>query len=84
VDQHAQTLDVRPHPALRTGGADRSRLRWHCAKRSRQAFDAESALTLGYARDVLHRTDETGRQALAGIEALVRSGLPPCSAARAN
>jgi sensor c-di-GMP phosphodiesterase-like protein len=45
----------------------------------RQAFDAESTLTLGYARDVLHRTDETGRQALAGIESLVRSGLPPCS-----
>jgi sensor c-di-GMP phosphodiesterase-like protein len=45
----------------------------------RQAFDAESALTLGYARDVLHRTDETGRQTLAGIEALVRSNLPPCS-----
>jgi sensor c-di-GMP phosphodiesterase-like protein len=45
----------------------------------RQAFDAESALTLGYARDVLHRTDETGRQALAGIDTLVRSGLPPCS-----
>jgi len=47
----------------------------------RQAFEAESALTLGYARDVLHRTDETGRQALAGIGALVRSGLPPCSSA---
>jgi|GEM_PF-6409084 len=45
----------------------------------RQAFEAESTLTLGYARDVLHRTDETGRQALAGIGALVRSGLPPCS-----
>jgi sensor c-di-GMP phosphodiesterase-like protein len=45
----------------------------------RQAFDAEAALTLGYARDVLHRTDETGRQALAGIGTLVRSGLPPCS-----
>jgi sensor c-di-GMP phosphodiesterase-like protein len=45
----------------------------------RQAFDAEATLTLGYARDVLHRTDETGRQAAAGIETLVRSGLPPCS-----
>jgi sensor c-di-GMP phosphodiesterase-like protein len=45
----------------------------------RQAFDTESALTLGYARDVLHRTDETGRQALAGITALRRSNLPPCS-----
>jgi sensor c-di-GMP phosphodiesterase-like protein len=47
----------------------------------RQAFDAEAAETLGYARDVLHRTDETGRQALAGIAALEHSGLPPCSAA---
>jgi sensor c-di-GMP phosphodiesterase-like protein len=45
----------------------------------RQAFDAEAALTLGYARDVLHRTDETVHQALAGIATLVRSGLPPCS-----
>ena len=47
----------------------------------RQAFDAESDLTLGYARDVLHRTDETGRQALAGIGTLVASSLPPCSPA---
>ena len=31
----------------------------------RQAFDAESSLTLAYAHDVLHRTDETARQALA-------------------
>jgi sensor c-di-GMP phosphodiesterase-like protein len=45
----------------------------------RQAFDAEAALTLAYAEDVLHRTDETGRQAQAGITALLRSGLPPCS-----
>jgi sensor c-di-GMP phosphodiesterase-like protein len=45
----------------------------------RQAFDADAALTLDYARDVLHRTDETGRQALAAMEILVRSGLPPCS-----
>ncbi|WP_230029569.1 EAL domain-containing protein [Massilia sp. Bi118] len=52
-------------------------LAWREAER--QAFDAETALTLGYARDVLHRTDETGRQALAGIQALVHSGLPPCS-----
>jgi sensor c-di-GMP phosphodiesterase-like protein len=52
-------------------------LAWREAQR--QAFDAESALTLGYAHDVLHRTDEAGRQALAGIKALVKSGLPPCS-----
>ena len=45
----------------------------------RQAFDAESSLTLAYAHDVLHRTDETARQALAGIRALVNSGLDPCS-----
>jgi sensor c-di-GMP phosphodiesterase-like protein len=45
----------------------------------RQAYDAEAALTLGYARDVLHRTDEAGGQAAAGIETLVRSALPPCS-----
>ncbi|MGJ7917301.1 EAL domain-containing protein [Massilia sp. LXY-6] len=45
----------------------------------RQAFDAEAALTLGYAHDVLHRSDETRRQALAGIGTLVRSGQPPCS-----
>jgi sensor c-di-GMP phosphodiesterase-like protein len=45
----------------------------------RQAFAAEAALTLGYARDVLHRADETGRQAAAGIQTMVRSGQPPCS-----
>jgi sensor c-di-GMP phosphodiesterase-like protein len=45
----------------------------------RQAFDAEAALTLGYARDALHRSDAAGLQALAGISTLVRSGLPPCS-----
>ncbi|ALK97393.1 hypothetical protein AB595_12440 [Massilia sp. WF1] len=46
----------------------------------RQAFDADAALTLSYARDVLHRSDETARQARAGVIALTRSGLPPCSA----
>jgi sensor c-di-GMP phosphodiesterase-like protein len=46
----------------------------------RQAFDAEAAQTLGYAQDVLHRSDETGRQAQAGIKALIAYGLPPCSA----
>jgi sensor c-di-GMP phosphodiesterase-like protein len=45
----------------------------------RQAFDAESSLTLAYAHDLLHRTDETTRQALAGIRALIDSGLAPCS-----
>jgi sensor c-di-GMP phosphodiesterase-like protein len=52
-------------------------LAWREARR--QAFDAEAAQTLGYAHDVLHRTDETVRQALVGIRSLVRSGLPPCS-----
>jgi sensor c-di-GMP phosphodiesterase-like protein len=46
---------------------------------ARQAFDADAALALGYALDVLHRTDETGSQALAGIDMLVRSGQTPCS-----
>jgi sensor c-di-GMP phosphodiesterase-like protein len=45
----------------------------------RQALEAETALTLNYARDVLHRTDAGGRQAVAGITTLIRSGLPPCS-----
>jgi sensor c-di-GMP phosphodiesterase-like protein len=53
-------------------------LAWREAQR--QAFDAEAAITLGYAHDVLHRTDETDRQVEAGIRAMVRSGLPPCSA----
>ncbi|HEX8604277.1 MAG TPA: EAL domain-containing protein, partial [Pseudoduganella sp.] len=46
----------------------------------RQALRAESDLVQGYARDVLRRFDETGRQALVGIARLERSGLPPCSA----
>jgi sensor c-di-GMP phosphodiesterase-like protein len=45
----------------------------------RQALDVETAVTLVYARDVLHRADESGGQALAGITALSHSGLPPCS-----
>jgi sensor c-di-GMP phosphodiesterase-like protein len=45
----------------------------------RQAFDAEAALTMGYARDALHRSDAAGNQAQAGIATLARSGLPPCS-----
>jgi sensor c-di-GMP phosphodiesterase-like protein len=53
-------------------------LAWREAQR--QAFATEAALTLGYAHDVLHRTDETDRQVEAGIRTLVHSGLPPCSA----
>jgi sensor c-di-GMP phosphodiesterase-like protein len=50
----------------------------------RQAYDAEAGQALNYARDVLHRTDETAGQALDAIEQLRRAGLASCSdAARA-
>ncbi|WEM94901.1 CSS-motif domain-containing protein [Telluria mixta] len=50
----------------------------------RQAYDAEAELALNYARDVLHRTDETARQAMEAISQLRRAGLASCSdAARA-
>jgi sensor c-di-GMP phosphodiesterase-like protein len=45
----------------------------------RQAYEVEAGIVLAYARDVLHRADETGRQARAGIDAMRRSGLIPCS-----
>ena len=54
-------------------------LAWREAER--QAGDAEADMTLGYARDVLHRADKTSRQVWDGIEQLERSGEPPCSAA---
>jgi sensor c-di-GMP phosphodiesterase-like protein len=54
-------------------------LAWREARQ--QAYASEAGLALGYARDVLHRTDEAGMQAAAGINELTRSGLPPCSAA---
>ncbi|GGX97498.1 EAL domain-containing protein [Massilia dura] len=54
-------------------------LAWGEAKR--QAYHAEADLALGYARDLLRRSDETARQALSGAEQLSRSGFPPCSPA---
>ena len=47
----------------------------------RQAYEVEAGIVLAYARDVLHRADETGRQARAGIDAMRRAGLDPCSPA---
>jgi sensor c-di-GMP phosphodiesterase-like protein len=50
----------------------------------RQAYDAEAGQALNYARDVLHRTDETVGQALDAMTQLQRAGLVACSdAARA-
>jgi sensor c-di-GMP phosphodiesterase-like protein len=54
-------------------------LAWREARQ--QAYASEAGLALGYARDVLHRADEAGVQAAAGIDRLARSGLAPCSAA---
>jgi sensor c-di-GMP phosphodiesterase-like protein len=45
----------------------------------RQAFDAAAELTLGHARDILHRADETSRQADATLSALAAAGHAPCS-----
>jgi sensor c-di-GMP phosphodiesterase-like protein len=45
----------------------------------RQAYDAASELTLGYARDVLHRSDETVAQAQRAISSLVQAKQAPCS-----
>ena len=45
----------------------------------RQAYQIESDSALGYARDVQRRVDETGRQAMLGMDQLMRSGHPPCS-----
>jgi sensor c-di-GMP phosphodiesterase-like protein len=54
---------------------------WLALREARRlAFEGDAALTLGYARDVLHRSDASARQARAGIHALTHSGLPPCSA----
>lgn len=46
----------------------------------RQAHVLESGRALGYAREVLHRSEEMIGQSLAGIGVLSRSGLQPCSA----
>jgi sensor c-di-GMP phosphodiesterase-like protein len=45
----------------------------------RQAYEAEALQTLSYARDVLHRTENTSMQVARGIKRLQRSGYPPCS-----
>ena len=47
----------------------------------RQAFKAESAHALGYARDVVLRADETGRQVQAAVRQLEGQAAPPCTAA---
>lgn len=45
----------------------------------RQAFDAAAEMTLVHAKDILHRADETSRQADAAISALAAAGHAPCS-----
>jgi sensor c-di-GMP phosphodiesterase-like protein len=47
----------------------------------RQAYEGEAGLAMNYARDVLHRSDETSRQALEAIALLERTGLASCTAA---
>jgi sensor c-di-GMP phosphodiesterase-like protein len=55
---------------------------WLAYKESaHQAYAAETERALGYARDVLHRTDETTAQIARGIDRLRRSGYTPCSEA---
>lgn len=50
------------------------------AESQRQAFRAESAHALGYARDVVMRADETARQVRAGLGRLAaQHGEQPCS-----
>jgi sensor c-di-GMP phosphodiesterase-like protein len=46
----------------------------------RQAYATEAGLTLNYARDVLHRDDETLGQALRAMDQVERARYPPCSA----
>ena len=47
----------------------------------RQAFKAESAHALGYARDLVLRIDETGRQVQSAVKRLEALGGPPCGPA---
>jgi len=47
----------------------------------RQAFKAESAHALGYARDVVLRADETGQQVLAAVGQLAPHAQAPCGPA---
>lgn len=55
-------------------------LTWREAER--QAHDAAAEQALGYARDVLHRSDEASRQADVAIARLASAGHPPCSPAQ--
>jgi sensor c-di-GMP phosphodiesterase-like protein len=55
-------------------------LPWLAWKESqRQAYDAAAELTLRYAREVLHRSDEATSQAQDAIVQLKGAALPPCS-----
>lgn len=45
----------------------------------RQAYQTEADFALGYARDVQRRVDETGRQAMVGMQQLASLGDRPCS-----
>lgn len=45
----------------------------------RTSFGAESDAALGYARDLMHRADETTQEALNGLRQLSASGMAPCS-----
>lgn len=45
----------------------------------RQAYAAQASLTASYAREVLHRTEETLGQAFDAIDQVDRAGYPPCS-----
>ncbi|WP_296949402.1 EAL domain-containing protein [uncultured Massilia sp.] len=54
-------------------------LAWREARR--QAWESESAAALAYARDVMHRTDDTARQIVRATSRMNRSGLAPCSPA---
>ncbi|GAB3385613.1 EAL domain-containing protein [Massilia agri] len=55
---------------------------WFAIEESeRQAYKAESAHALGYARDVVLRADETGRQVFEGFERLAPFRDAPCTPA---
>lgn len=45
----------------------------------KEALGNESALTLGYARDVLRRTDEMAQQMRKGMAQIQNAHFPPCS-----
>ncbi|MEW6760073.1 MAG: EAL domain-containing protein [Pseudomonadota bacterium] len=54
-------------------------IRFAIEESERQAYKSESAHALGYARDVVLRADETGRQVFAGITQLEPHARMPCS-----